>query len=109
MTSPMSTVTSSHGIIERARPVVFTEGLTRSTAIVRGALPTITTMGNPVEIFDTGITTPVKPTEIERLPAPVTIHESPMATSVSYTQPISTATTTTGIYASNRVSHTHIQ
>ena len=74
----MSTVTSCHGIIERARPVLFTEGLTRSTAIVRGMLPTITTYGTPSEIFDTGITTPVKPTEIERLPAPITVHEAPI-------------------------------
>ena len=64
-------------------------------------------MGTPVEIFDTGITTPVKPTEIERLPAPVTVHESPISTRVSFTNPVSaTTTTTSGYYATNRVSHT---
>lgn len=110
MSTPMTTVTSAHGLIERARPVLFTEGLVRSTAIVRGALPTITTMGNPVEIFDTGITTPVKPTEIERLPGPVTVHESHIGGRVSYTSPMSTTTTTTtsGIYATNRVSHSFV-
>jgi hypothetical protein len=100
VTSPLratTTVTSTQGIMERARPVVDTLGMTRSTTIVRGALPTAKTYGRPVEINDTGITSPIKPTTITRLPAGPTstfIHTSPLRRTVTYANPTTTTTVT---------------
>jgi len=60
VTSPLRATTVT-GVIERARPVLDTTGLTRSISVVRGALPTSKTYGRAVHYHETGITSPVKP------------------------------------------------
>jgi hypothetical protein len=79
--------------MDRARRISDTNGLTKCSTIVRGALPTAQTYGNFVERNDTGVTSPVKPTRITRLPAGPTqtfVYSSPLRTSITYVNPQST-------------------
>lgn len=109
VTSPLratSTITQTHGILERARPVIDPLGLTRSRTIVKGALPTMKTYGQPVEINDTGIFSPVRPTTVTRLAPGTTstfIHSSPIRRSVTYANPATSTTVTTNHIPSSPV------
>lgn len=113
VTSPLraqTTVTTTNVGMSRARPVVDTFGLTRSIAVVRGALPNARTYGRPVEMNDTGVTSPVKPTSITRLPAGPTqtfIHTSPMRQTITYANPVET-TVTQNVPTTTTVTRSHI-
>lgn len=84
--------------MKRAREISDTTGLKRADNIVRGALPMGYTSARFIEKKDLGVTSPVRPTTITRLPAGETstvIYSSPLRQSVTYSNPVNKVVTET--------------